>query len=156
MPQKFWKHQCPGSSPHWSGNPTPCDCGNPKTYDGWHSGRFEAMAWYQKRHGLKPTGPHRDLADRLFDGASAACPACSGRGYFDAVGGVTFEPCDKCGGAGHSVTISADRHAALRAEVLAKFPDACARSDLPDPAFSTIVHDLGSGEMIVVAARLAS
>jgi hypothetical protein len=37
----------------------------------------------------------------------------------------------------------------LRAQVLTVFPDAAARSDLPHPAFSTIVQDLGRGEMIV-------
>jgi hypothetical protein len=156
MPLKFWKHQCPGRSPHWTADSTPCGCGNPKVYDGWHNSRFEAMAWYQKRHGLKPIGSHRALADRLFKGASAVCTACSGRGYFDAAGGISFEPCDKCCGAGHSLTISADRHSALRAQVLAMFPDACARSNLPDPAFSTMVHDLDSGEIVVVGPGLAS
>ena len=39
--------------------------------------------------------------------------------------------------------------AMLRAQVLVRFPDAAARSDLPHPAFSIIVNDVGSGELIV-------
>jgi len=114
---------------------------------------FESMAWYQKLHGLKPIGPHRPLADRLFEGTSRQCDACSGRGYIDAPGGRTFEVCSHCDGAGYVSTISAERRAALRAQVLAEYPDAAVPSDLPNPAFGTIIQDVAQNIMIVTPTQ---
>ncbi len=150
MPQKFWKHQCPGRSPYLVGSPRACACGGPMIYDGWHSGKSEAMAWFQKMHGLKPVGPHRPLHGRLVAGTTTSCDACAGRGYFDAANGLTFAVCSQCDGAGYRSTISAEQRAALRAQVIAEFPEAAARSDLPHPAFSTIMQDLSRGEMIAI------
>jgi hypothetical protein len=150
MPTQFWKHQCPGRPEIQTGSPYPCGCGEPKVYDGWHNDRFEAMAWYQKFYGLKPIGPHRKLEERLFEGTCRPCDACSGRGYFDAAGGRTFAVCDKCGGAGRCSTISMDERLALRAQVLAAFPDAAAPYDLPNPAFGTILHHVGDNVMLVI------
>ena len=117
-------------------------------YDGWGNSRFEAMAWHQKSHGLKPIGPHRMLENRMFAGTSKGCESCSARGYFDAPGGRTFEVCPKCEGAGYLSTVTEETRSALRAEVLAEFPEAEAPSDLPNPAFSVIIQDLERNVMI--------
>ena len=47
-------------------------------YDGWRNSMHEAMAWYQKLHGLKPIGPHRQLADKVMSGAYQTCIECAG------------------------------------------------------------------------------
>jgi hypothetical protein len=122
MPQQFWKHQCPGKSPGWVGSPRACACGEPMVYDGWRNSGFEAMAWSQKFHGLKPIGPHRALRGLLFAGTRKPCGVCSGRGYFDAADGLAFEACSHCEGAGYCSTISVEQCAMLRAQVLAVFP----------------------------------
>ena len=135
MPQQFWKHRCPGHSPHWLGSPRACACGEPMVYDGWHKGRFESMAWFQKFRGLKPIGPHRALERRLFANAENTCEDCAGHGYFDAPEGPGFVVCTRCDGAGYYSIISTEERARLRAQVLAEFPDAAAPSNLPHPAF---------------------
>ncbi len=153
MPQKFWKHQCPGKSPYLVGSPRAYACAsacdNPMVYDGWHNSALEAAAWSQKFYGLKQMGPHDNLRRRLFAGTTKRCARCCGRGYFDAAGGLAFEVCSHCDGWGQCSMISAELRAMLRAQVLVRFPDAAARSDLPHPAFSIIVNDVGSGELIV-------
>jgi hypothetical protein len=46
----------------WQGESWYCSkCGTLSEYDGWRNSMHEAMAWYQKLHGLKPIGPHRQL-----------------------------------------------------------------------------------------------
>jgi hypothetical protein len=125
-------------------------------YDGWHNGRFELMAWYQKLQGLKPIGPHRPLADRLFKSAFRLCEPCQSRGYFDAVGGRSFVVCEKCGGAGYYSIISTEERAELRAQVFAEFPEAAAPCDLPNPAFSVNLYDHATSEMIVLPQELSS
>jgi hypothetical protein len=149
MPQQFWKHRCLGGYPHSVGSPHACTCGEPMVYDGWHNSRFESMAWFQKFRGLKPIGPHRALEGRLFAKADVRCDACAGHGYFDAPDGPGFVVCSPCEGAGYRSTISVEERALRRAQVLAEFPDAAARSDLPHPASGIIIQDLGRGEMLV-------
>ena len=154
MPQQFWTHQCPGEAEHLRGSPRACECGGPMVYAGWRNTTHEAMAWSQKTSGLKLMGKHRRLEDRLFTGASTECGTCAGAGYFDAVGGLSFVLCGECAGAGYVSTISAEQRAALRSQVLKKFPLAAAPMDLPNPAFARLYHDIGQSVIIAVPVTL--
>ena len=79
MPYPFWTHPCckPGES-----DPEPiCGvCGQPGNFHGWYLIMPEGMARYQYIYELAPLGPHRPLADRLFEGTRRPCEACGGRG----------------------------------------------------------------------------
>ena len=154
MPRQFWKHQCPGGSPFQKASPRACACGEPVVYAGWKNTAPEAMAWSQKFSGLRLVGPHRALQDRLFAGTHRQCDNCAGGGYFDAVGGLSFELCGVCDGAGYVSTISPEQRAELRSEVLAVFPSAGAPMDLPNPAFTGLVHDLGEHIIFAVPTQL--
>jgi hypothetical protein len=150
MPVQYWRHACREGRPVISFSASPCACGTPKVYDGWHNTSLEVMAWNQKFTGLKSMGPHLDLQERLFENTTKPCPDCGGRGYHDIAAGAGFDVCTMCDGAGLLSTISPEQRAALRAEVLSTFPDASAPSDLPNPAFSTVIHDLHHRVMLVL------
>jgi hypothetical protein len=55
------------------GTPLCSRCGGPGEYDGWHYRMDEAMASYQSLYGLKPIGPHRRMADELFNEVKVKC-----------------------------------------------------------------------------------
>jgi hypothetical protein len=110
-------------------------CGGPGEYDGWHYRMHEAMARYQSLYGLKPIGPHRRMADELFNDVKVKCEACGGRGLRDVNGGASWEHCGVCRGLGILFTGPATEIAEIRSRVLDVFPDAAAD---PVPEFATL------------------
>ena len=121
MPQRIWRYPCCG---HAGGSPKCMSCGKPGQYDGWHFGMYESMGRYQNMYGLRPMGPHRPLADELFDNTSRACVTCKGRGLLTVSANDSWMLCPDCRGMGHVWTISPERIKALRQMVLDAFPDA--------------------------------
>jgi hypothetical protein len=103
----------------------------------------EAMALYQTRYRLKPIGPHRGMTDELFAAVRATCPACTGRGLLDTVGGRSWQVCSTCHGFGSYFTKPTDEIEALRSRVLAAYPDAAA-----DP-----VPDIFAGPLALSGAK---
>ena len=61
-------------------------------------GIYDLMAAYSARTGLKPIGPHRPLADRLWRELTEPCPDCGG--HVMAGPGSSFQ-CERCGGTGN-------------------------------------------------------
>jgi uncharacterized protein (DUF983 family) len=101
-------------------------CGEGGKYDGWHHSMIEAIGAYQRRYGLKPIGPHRQLADQLFTGATCTCPLCGGRGLLDAEVEDGYTECPLCRGTGRLMLLDAEEFHARRREVLVAYPDAAA------------------------------
>jgi hypothetical protein len=149
MPQRIWMHTCRDGRTVGRGSPGRCSCGAEEAYDGWHNTQYEAMAWYQKRYGVKPIGPHRPLTDRLFSDATRECSECAGHGYHNIGQGKSYRVCTSCGGAGRILVISDEDRSARRSAILAEFPDAAAPFDIPSPAAGVVIQDLQKGVMIV-------
>ena len=144
MPQQMWKHTCRKDGSSYSMGSLVCStCAGPGTYDGWHPRMHEAMALYQTRYRLKPIGPHRRMTDELFAAVRATCPACTGRGLQDTVGGRSWQVCSTCHGFGSYFTKPTDEIDALRSRVLAAYPDAAA-----DP-----VPDIFAGPLALSGAK---
>ena len=151
MPHRMWKHSClESNSEYWVGSPDYCSCGGAYEYDGWHNSRMEAMAWYQKRYGFKPIGPHRFYLHEVFSGTDRCCSDCAGKGYHDIENGKGYKVCAACGGSGRIWLISAERIQELREMVLQKYPDAGAPHDIPNPIDSVVIHDLENDEMLAL------
>ncbi len=116
MPHQVWRLNCCCDSPdemsttaggdvpmglpmgRSCSGPEACpDCGEPSLFDGWARGAIEQMAQYQRIHGLKALGPHRQLASLLFDGLRESCAGCRGSGL---VGREKWAYCAVCEGTG--------------------------------------------------------
>jgi hypothetical protein len=82
------------------------------------------MGRYQQLHGLKPIGPHRGLADRLFAGTTRRCSTCKGKGLITVAATDSWLPCPDCESIGFVWKCSLDEAKALRNQVLEAFPDA--------------------------------
>ena len=91
---------------------------------GWHWSRLEIMAFRQNLYRLKPRGPHRNLAERLFAEHRIRCVDYDGRGLLDDDAGQSFKVCGFCSGAGFLLQLSEMEFDAIRATVVAKFPEA--------------------------------
>ncbi len=127
MPGRMWKHACrKWRGMVWQSSEICPDCGEVGQYDGWHYGMYEAMGRYRRLYGLKPIGLHRKMADRLFDGATFACPLCSGRGLRDADTVEGYVACGLCNSIGRLVRLTVEEFHMRRDEVLAVYPDAAA------------------------------
>jgi hypothetical protein len=120
VPNRRYNHSCEHGRRFAERCP---DCGEPGTYDGWEGSMIEQMGAYGRAHGVKPIGPHRKLTDEVFDGAFLTCGRCGGRGYLacDAEG---WRPCDRCSACGVVPVLPQEEVAALRARIVAAFPDA--------------------------------
>jgi diguanylate cyclase (GGDEF)-like protein len=115
---------------------------------------YEAMARYQSQYGLKPIGPHRQLADELLDAAKEACSGCRGRGLVDASDGSTWQICEPCRGFGSFFTKPAEEIQALRRRILATYPDAAA-SAVPNFFTGTPALSLANQEMVDLSREKA-
>ncbi|MCP9474549.1 MAG: hypothetical protein NNA19_04785 [Nitrospira sp.] len=155
MPQKMWKHTCPedGKS-FWMGAPFCSRCEGPGEYDGWHYSMLEAMASCQSFYGLKPIGPHRRMADELFNDAGVECEACGGRGLRDVNAGASYERCGACRGFGMLFSKPAEEIAEIRRLVLDAFPDAAA-DPVPEFATAPLALDLSQSKIVGLSATCA-
>jgi hypothetical protein len=126
MPQRMWKHSCAlGGGTSWRGDRDRCgECGEAYVYDGWHLGMHEAMARYQAMYGLKPVGPHRELAHELLGPLSVRCDNCSGDSLITNYDEDTWSLCPRCQGLGFVRIVPPKEIAAARERVLQSFPDA--------------------------------
>lgn len=145
MPNPTWKHSCSvdgGTS--WRGQEDRCEeCGEPYVYDGWHLGMYEAMLRYQAMYGLKPRGPHGELADAVLGKLCVPCETCGGESIVTNFADDTWSVCPRCKGLGSLWTVPTAEVAAARERVLEKFPDA-AVPDTPDQ-FISALHDWEAG-----------
>jgi hypothetical protein len=134
MPQQIWRPSC-DCSPGTSGMGTPdCrQCGQPGQYEGWHMGMIETFAASSRRTGLKPMGPHRRLADELFQGQIVTCPTCAGCRVLDVDNGKTWQLCPDCRGVGSLFKGTLQEFMGIRSRILAQFPEAGVASFEPDP-----------------------
>jgi hypothetical protein len=124
MPHKIWKHQCNKyEATVWIRTEVCSYCEKRGAYDGWGYTHIEAMFAYQQRTGLKPIGPHRQLADKLLDPRMKICEQCKGRGLLDINQGERWEMCPRCKFAGYVFDGSAEELEALRQQVISAFPD---------------------------------
>lgn len=145
MPAKRYIHNCncdsesPFAESCWN-------CGEPGAYVGWEGVRFDKMAAYAREHGLKPIGLHRKLADEIFDGVFLTCGRCGGRAYL-AGDADNFRPCDACSACGVVFAVPLEEVAALRARVIAVFPDAAHE---PPPVEGPFILANATGTMISV------
>ena len=87
-------------------------------------GRIPLMARYQSFNGLKPTGPHRGLADSLLKNTTCKCLTCDGTGLHGTYGGMGWLACPTCHGMGETYCISLEELQALRQQVLDRYPAA--------------------------------
>jgi hypothetical protein len=90
---------------------------------------LEAMSQYQSTYGLKPIGPHRRLADRLFRHSRRSCHACAGSGLAS-LSERAWSICRYCEGTGGFWDIPARRIEEIRAEILEAFPEAGAPTEI--------------------------
>lgn len=128
MPYRAWKHVCPDGLTILAGTPEPHACSNCGgthfVYDGWRCSMFEAMAQYARTYRLKPIGPHRPFADRLFAKSTRPCDMCDGRGVIGSDDSVTCRTCDACRGRGSHWIIVPDEVERRHQAVLEAYPDA--------------------------------
>ena len=78
-PSHFWRHMCDGTEVS-SCDPICSTCGANGSFEGWNLTMYEAMGHYQCIYELLPVGPHRGMADRLFEDNRRKCHACAGTG----------------------------------------------------------------------------
>jgi hypothetical protein len=143
MPIRFWTHECCESDVGTMSAAQNCrSCGKAGVFAGWHYERLEAMAIYQNQYGLKPTGPHRDLAARLIGEFRAQCVDCDGRGLLESTKAPGFTVCRFCRGSGSLLQIDATEFDAIRSAVLASYPSAGVDIRIPDVLSATLRLDL--------------
>jgi hypothetical protein len=122
MPQRYWRHTCQGIETLRTTARCPA-CGERAEFDGWRYGLEEAMAVYQYVTGLKPIGPHRDMADGCLAGMREPCEHCDGRGLLT-VSGTVYAQCPACEATGGVWTRPFEEVEAVLGQVLAFYPDA--------------------------------
>ena len=146
MPHQFWRHTC-GATQVLTGTPVCRTCGIKGEFHGWRLGMHESMARYQYVYGLKPIGPHRQLADDLLGDLRVPCPRCHWDGIITVEEGTAWRICPECEGTGGFWNRPSDEVDAVRRQILREFPDAAAR---PLPGFITVgvVLDLSTNEML--------
>jgi hypothetical protein len=118
----------------------------PGHFGGWLLTTDESKACYQYVYGLAPTGPHRPLADRLFESTRRGCEACGTHGVL-ARSETRWRPCLACEGTGGFWEISSEAVEAIRARVLEEFPEAAAPSRPIRFLGGTLVQNLRTGLM---------
>jgi hypothetical protein len=152
MPTRMWKHTCPqGGGTVRMSTPTCQSRGGAGDYDGWFYRMHEAMAAYQTAYGLKSLGPHRRLADELFDAVTVRCPACDARGIQDAGDGANWVFCELCRGLRVLFRGPVTELIEIRRRVLEAFPDAAA-DPVPGIAAAPLALDLARQQIINLEA----
>ena len=128
MPWLGWRRDacCPNGEPGAYAERACPHCGRPGTFDGWRLSLYEALAQYQYAYRVRPTGPHRDLTDRLLTPLRDRCPRCRGRGILTLVGGDAWRGCPECEGTGGSWCAPEEQVQAAYATILEIFPEAAA------------------------------
>lgn len=111
-------------------------------------GMHGAMAHYQALYGLKPVGPHRNLADKLLSNITETCSTCGGTGLYGTYGGLGWRVCPTCHGLGVAYRISLDALQTLRQQVLAQYPDAGPENWMPGHPISCPIRALADGRII--------
>ncbi|WHZ27407.1 MAG: hypothetical protein OJF51_002204 [Nitrospira sp.] len=128
MPHRVWRPTCqcqPGVITR--GTPLCSNCNMPGEPDGWSLSMIESMGRYQLFYGLSPIGPHRKLADRIFDKIVSTCESCRGRGLRDSTTMADrYEGCPTCRGFGRIFTAPESVIESVRQQVLAEYPNATA------------------------------
>ncbi len=152
MPIQFWRHNCRGTGV-LAGAELCTTCGVQGEFDGWRLSRLESMACFQYVYGIKPLGPHRELAGRLFKGMRTGCERCSGRGLLNGEGGASWRACPQCEGTGGHWNRPLDEVDAALAQVLEAFPDAEPPKGTINFMSSALAHDLGNNVMIDAAPQ---
>jgi hypothetical protein len=149
MPRKLWRHTCCAKDGPFLTGPKLCpNCGRPSECVGWEYDRLEAMAVYQKVYGLKPSGPHRSLADRLFAEFTTSCFYCGGSGLLDNPAEESYVVCPMCTGNGRFLNLDAAAADALRSKVLAEYPNAAAPRRIGKVAGAALAEDTSKGFVI--------
>ncbi len=143
MPIMLWTHRCcdPDAGTMRADKFCP-KCRKSGVFAGWHYERLEAMAVYQNQYGLKATGPHGELAERLFSEFKARCVDCEGRGLSESSGEPGFEVCRLCRGAGALLQLDAMEFDVIHSAVLASFPSAGVDFRIPNVISATLMLDL--------------
>jgi hypothetical protein len=146
MPSSYWSHSCLRAGA-LSDSPTCPYCGAEGSFVRWSLRMHEAMARYQYLYGLVPVGRHKRLANQLFSSSRRDCGRCGGEGVLT-VDESSWLMCRDCEGTGGFWTISEDEVEAIRARILAGFPDA-GDSGRPTAFLSgPLIQNLRTGEML--------
>lgn len=106
---------------------------------------YEAMARYQNRYGLKPIGPHRQLADQLFSGTANKCPRCDGKGLININQGEGYQTCPGCNEEGHVFNQGGKKIEKIRQKVISAFPDAAVEAKITDVTAAPLGPNLETG-----------
>jgi hypothetical protein len=125
MPYRMWDHShcCDRSQT----NTPECSDGETRGRDtGWYLSMYESMACYQYVYGLKPLGPHRQLADQLLTPLRVNCLRCGYTGLVSCNEGQRYRACPACEGTGGTWGAPEDAVQAIRDSILEAFPDAAA------------------------------
>lgn len=152
MPFPFWYHVC-GEGGVYTTGPVCESCGAQGTFAGWKLSVDQDMGRYQYVYGLKPMGPHRQVADERLGALRVTCTRCEGQGILTIDGGRRWRICPVCEGTGGFWTVPDEDVQRAREEVLVTYPDAGAR---PLPGFLNVVlvRDLAHGDMIAAATEV--
>ncbi len=145
MPHRGWKNRCGCEPLFLSGQPYCSTCGERRESTGWALSMHEAMARYQSLYRLKPSGPHRKMADEALRDLTVSCEACEGVGVLDAPRG--FSVCAACRGLGSLLTVPEEVVDAIRARILDRYPEAAAERVVGFPG-GPVIQDLRSGAML--------
>ena len=122
MPHPFWRHMCRDRESQ--NGAAVCDhCGTVGVFGGWRLGVIEMMGNYQLKYRLRPIGPHRLLADKLFENTRRECDLCEGQGVLGP-DEFTWGNCPACYGTGGFWTISQEEFDVRRQRVIAAHPEA--------------------------------
>jgi hypothetical protein len=126
MPHPNWTHTCTKTGRtkrDWK--PFRCwRCFGQAEFAGWSNSVVELMGGCQRQYGLLCIGPHRRLADEMFEGAFTDCGACGGSGVRDDGTHRFWAVCEACEGFGCRPAVSEEDIERRRAIVLAAFPGA--------------------------------
>ena len=124
MPCQLFSHIC-GERIAYRPEPVCDDCGE-SGERAWHLDTNERMARFQYVYALKPTGPHRALAEWLLGGLRTPCPRCNWIGLLTLEGGTHWRVCPTCEGTGSFWKASEEDVDAVRQAILLLFPNAAA------------------------------
>lgn len=131
MAVPFWQHLCCSTDRGYWSSRTCRRCGQPGTFARWELRIHSTMAIYQRQFGLKPTGPHRRLADQVLGELRVRCDHCQGSGVTGNEWHCTL--CFHCEGGGGIWTASDEEIREAYRRILREYP-AAAVSDggIPD------------------------
>lgn len=150
MPYAAWSHPCHGGNGLY-GSPTCRVCGGQGKFAEWRLSMHEDMARYQYVYGLRPVGPHRPLANRLFRGTRRGCNGCGGEGlrWRDQ---SAWAVCADCEGTGGFWALSPEEVERIRRRIVSEYPGAEASENAPHFLSGSVIQDLKSGEMLNIGS----